>query len=103
MSESKRVLRSSDAHFLKGIQEVVDYRGDVTVVLENGSKFIGYVYNATNAYLDMFPRDSSRKETLKFSDIVEIEFSGEDTAKGKSWEDWMKKKAAAEQASQSPA
>jgi len=98
MSETSLVLRATDAEFLKCIQDVVDFRGDVTVVLKNGSRFVGYVYNSNSKSLEMFPRDSSRKEAIEFSEIAEIEFSGEDTAKGKSWEDWKKKKAAAESA-----
>lgn len=87
-------MKVSDPDFQSGIQAVVDYRGDVTVILKSGATYSGYVYNASPTSLDMFPRDSSRKETLKFADIVEVNFSGDDAAKGKSWEDWAKKRAA---------
>lgn len=88
------VLRADTPEFEEGLRAVVDYRGDVTVSLKAGGRITGYVYNVTYPKsFDMFPRDSSRKETVKFEDVLEIEFSGEDTAKGKSYDDWMNKKA----------
>lgn len=89
------VLKAGTPEFQEGIRAAVDYRGDVTIQLKGGNRMVvGYVYNVEYPKsLDMFPRDSSRKETIRFEDVVEIVFSGEDTAHGKSWEDWMKKKA----------
>lgn len=88
------ILQAGSAEFEEGLRATVDYRGDVTVSLKSGQKIIGYVYNVSYPKsFDMFPRDSSRKETIKFEDVIEIAFTGEDTAHGKSWEDWMKKKA----------
>lgn len=86
------ILRASDENFGEGIRAVVDYRGDVTINLKNGDVRRGYVYSSDVRALEMFPRDSSRKESVLLVDIVSIEFSGDDTAKGKSWEDWMNTK-----------
>ncbi len=86
------VLKATDQNFAEGIRAVVDYRGDVSIVLKDGTNLRGYVYSSDARSMDMFPRDSSRKETVLLSEVVSIEFSGEDTAKGKSWEDWMNKK-----------
>ncbi len=89
-----KIFKPSDANFVNALQGVVDYRGDVTVKLKNGTSFVGYVFSADHKKLDMFPRDSSRKESVDLVSVSEVILSGEDTAKGKSWEDWVKKKAA---------
>lgn len=92
---------SSDANFSQALAGVVDYRGDVSVKLKNGKIYVGYVFSVGQRSLDMFPRDSSRKESVEIGSIAEIVLSGEDTSKGKSWEDWVKKKAA-EKAERTP-
>jgi hypothetical protein len=86
------VVRSDDRSFDELLRVVVDYRGDATLTLKTGVKRVGYVFNSSKISLDLFPRDSSQKETVLLKDIEQIELSGEDTAKGKSWEDWQRKK-----------
>jgi len=39
----------------------------------------------------LFPKDSDEKLTLSFADIARLEFSGKDTAAGKSFEKWMER------------
>jgi hypothetical protein len=95
-------LSASDSDFTEGLRAVVDYRGDVSIQRVDGSQIVGYIFSADPQSLDMFPRDSSRKETVMLADIQSITFSGEDTAKGKSWEEWMKKKHLPRQDSASP-
>lgn len=74
-----------------------DYRGDVTVVLTSGEKIVGYVFNrkvdAEPAYLDIFPagKGTSPRRIL-CREVQAVIFSGEDTASGRSWEAWIKKK-----------
>ena len=85
-------ISSSDVR--QGLVAAVDYRGDTTIHLKNGSILEGYLFNATIDRLDLFPKDSSEKKSVFLSDVETISFSGKDTAKGKSWDDWIKKKSA---------
>jgi hypothetical protein len=39
----------------------------------------------------MFPKDSTEKRSIAYSDIAALVFSGRDTAAGKTFEAWVKK------------
>jgi hypothetical protein len=81
------------------LHEVVDlafdYRGDVTVVLTDGRDLSGYVYNrdreAREPYLTLFD-PSGASHTLRYAEIRTIKFTGRDTAAGKSYEAWLRRK-----------
>ena len=85
-----------------------DYRGDVTVTLNTGHAVVGYVYNrdgeAAEPYLQMFD-PSGASHTLRYTEIRTVEFTGKDTASGKSYEAWLRRKAeaSAETSSSPPA
>jgi hypothetical protein len=73
-----------------------DYRGDVTVRLNDGRVLTGYVYNrdgdVDEPYLQMFdPHGVSH--TLGYAEIGAIAFTGKDTAAGKSYEAWLRRKS----------
>ncbi|MBN8553878.1 MAG: hypothetical protein J0L93_00355 [Deltaproteobacteria bacterium] len=87
-------LRVSDADFYDGLRAVVDYRGDCKILLKDGSEAEGYIFNFTKLCVDLIPVDSEQRKSFLISNIAEIIFSGADAAAGKSWEDWMKRKAA---------
>ncbi len=96
-------ISSVDRDFEEGIRAAVDYRGDVTLVLKDGSVLEGFLYNAFNGTLDIFPKNSPQKASVKIEQIQKISFSGKDEAMGKSWEDWMKKRALRETGAEAPA
>jgi hypothetical protein len=87
-------------------EKAFDYRGDVTLHLKDGKQVVGYVYNresrgssrCAEPFVEIMPQDSSDKVLLKLSEISNITFTGEDTAAGKSWEDWMAKEEAKKKA-----
>jgi len=92
------------------LEEVIDcafdYRGDVTVVMADGRELTGYVYNrereVPEPYLQMFePTGVSR--TLCYAAIRTVRFTGRDTAAGKSYEAWLRRKTEAERPSPHPA
>ena len=72
-----------------------DYRGDVTVELQSGEILEGYIYDrqdkSPSPSLKLFPKDQPGSRNVFYEDIVSIFFSGEDTAFGKSWEEWVSK------------
>lgn len=79
------------------IEKAFDYRGDVTVTRNDGSKVEGYVFDRktgstpADSYIRLFPKDSAEKLSIPYSDIADLAFTGRDTAAGKSWEAWVKK------------
>ena len=72
-----------------------DYRGDVTIKLRAGQQVTGYVFDcnahAREPYLRLFVEGISDAQVVHYVEIKEIVFSGEDTAFGRSWDDWAKK------------
>lgn len=74
-----------------------DYRGDVTIQLQSGEVIEGYVFDrhaeVHQPFLQFFPKDLPGTRKIFYQDIAAVIFSGEDTAFGKSWQDWVKKKS----------
>jgi hypothetical protein len=73
-----------------------DYRGDVTVTLDSGRALVGYVYNrdgeVPDPYLQMFD-PSGDSHVIRYADIRAVAFTGKDTASGKSYEAWLRRKS----------
>lgn len=78
------------------IDQAFDYRGDVTLELKSGESIEGFVFSRNGSvappYLELFPTNSSSSQKILYDQIRGVWFSGEDTASGKSWESWVKKK-----------
>ena len=78
------------------IELAFDYRGDVTLELQSGERLEGFVYDRNTESpvpsLKLFPKYHPGTMEVRFEDVVSIDFSGEDTASGKSWEEWLIKK-----------
>ena len=77
------------------VDRAFDYRGDVTIELQSGEILEGYVYDrndeSPSPSLKLFLKDQPDSRKVSYEDVVSIFFSGEDTAFGKSWEDWVNK------------
>jgi hypothetical protein len=89
---------ASDDEIRAALEKAFDYRGDVTITTKDGSKIEGYVFDRSSSsaslidsFVRIFPKD--RDETLKISyaAIARLEFTGRDTAAGKSFETWVNK------------
>ena len=92
-----RVFRpASFTELAEAVELAFDYRGDVTVSLKSGESLSGYLFNrqvnGSDSYLELFPSDSSPARQIRYNQIAAIAFTGEDTATGKSWENWIAKK-----------
>ena len=76
-----------------------DYRGDVTVVLGDGRRLTGYLYNRNRdvpePYLQVFD-PAGASHTVRYVELRTIEFTGKDTAAGKSYEAWLRRRAEAQ-------
>ena len=86
---------------LETLDKAFDYRGDVTIELKNGSVIEGYIFNRDHQkeIVQIFVGSDPLPKQLAYSEIAEIRFTGEDTAAGKSWEEWTKKKHASKKPS----
>lgn len=98
---------AGDEETRQALEKAFDYRGDVTLTRKDGSKVEGYIFDRrtgttlADSVVRLYPRDSSEKLSVPYSEIAGLVFTGRDTAAGKSWEAWVKKywekKAAGEQ------
>ena len=88
---------ASDDELRVALEKAFDYRGDITLTLKDGSRVEGYIFDRTtgdslsNSSVRLFPKDRDEKISVPYIDIARIEFSGKDTAAGKSFETWVKK------------
>jgi len=89
---------ATDDEIRQALEKAFDYRGDVTLTLKDGAKIEGYLFDrrsngetlrACTAWL--FPKDRDDKVQVSYADIARLEFSGKDTAHGKSFETWIRK------------
>ena len=92
-----QVFKVADAEERKKVIDLAfDYRGDVTLELRSGECLEGYVYDRNSQLpspsLKLFPNNQGGTREVGYEDIVSIVFSGQDTAFGKSWEEWLNKK-----------
>lgn len=88
---------ASEAEVLEALEKAFDYRGDVTITRRDGSSVEGYIFDRrtgktlADSYVRLFPKDTDEKISVPYSDVGSLQFTGRDTAAGKSWEAWMKK------------
>ncbi len=86
----KPELQNTDDLF-HSIEEAFDYRGDVTVVTHDGDVLEGYVFDRKQeespeaSVLRMMPSDGSDNRTITYSDVKQIEFTGEDATMKNPW------------------
>lgn len=93
--EGRSLQPSDEKELFEAIGHAFDYRGDVTLHLKTGEQVNGYVFDrheeVSNPYLKLFLPDQAQPHIISYHEIAEITFSGEDTAFGRSWEDWAQK------------
>lgn len=89
---------ASDDEIRTAFEKAFDYRGDITLTRKDGSKIEGYIFDRrstgptlADCYVRIFPKNADEKVKVPYSDVARIEFTGKDTAVGKSFETWVKK------------
>jgi hypothetical protein len=89
---------ASDEEIRSALEKAFDYRGDVTLQLKDGRRVEGYVFDRrsmgtalSQSFVRLIPKGEDGKISISYGDIARIEFSGRDTAAGKSFETWVKK------------
>lgn len=90
-------LASAD-EIKSAFEKAFDYRGDITLTLKDNSKVEGYIFDrrSNGKTLDdcvvrLFPKNAEQKVSIRYSEVTRVEFTGRDTAAGKSFETWVKK------------
>ena len=91
----------TDAEVREALEKAFDYRGDVTITLKNGSTVEGYLYDrrseptleASVVRIMPTPKEGKAFERVmvSYADIAALNFSGRDSAAGKSFDAWVKK------------
>ncbi len=88
---------ASDEEKRLALEKAFDYRGDVTLTLQDGRVLTGYVFDRrAGSTLDdsavrLIPSTERTKLTVPYREISTLTFSGRDTAAGKSFDAWVKK------------
>jgi hypothetical protein len=92
---------ASEAEVREALEKAFDYRGDVTVTRKDGSTIEGYLYDrrseptleASLVRIIPTPKEGVPVERVmvRYADIAALQFTGRDTAAGKTFEAWIKK------------
>jgi hypothetical protein len=81
------------------VEQAFDYRGDVTLVLDDGRQLEGYLFNRNRdvpqPFVQMLGCRGGDPITVPFAQIRAIRFTGRDTAAGNSYAAWLRRREAA--------
>jgi hypothetical protein len=76
------------------VEHAFDYRGDVTLDLDDGRQMAGYLFNrnrqVAEPFVQMFEVGHDTPATIPYARIRAIRFTGKDTAAGKSYAAWLR-------------
>ena len=83
----------------RALDEALDYRGDVTLMLRDGRRVEGYLFDRipggslTDSWARILRSSDGVKDRIRYDEIAELHMSGKDTAAGKTWENWLRRYA----------
>ena len=85
----------------EALEKAFDYRGDVTVTRKDGTTVEGYLYDRRSeptmeaSLVRIIPTPKPgvpvERVMIPYADIAALQFTGRDTAAGKTFEAWIKK------------
>jgi hypothetical protein len=83
---------ATPAELREALEKAFDYRGDITITLKDGRVFEAYVFDRRPAEsIVRVMTKSGDKVSIRYIEIAALNFTGRDTASGKSWEAWVRK------------
>jgi len=92
---------ATEAEVRDALEKAFDYRGDVTVTRKDGTTIEGYLYDRRSeptieaSLIRIIPTPKPgvpvERVMVSYADIAALQFSGRDTAAGKTFEAWIKK------------
>jgi hypothetical protein len=91
------------ATLVEVVEHAFDYRGDITLLLDDGRQIDGYLFNrdrdVAEPFVQVFERGGTTPLTIPYAQIRAIRFTGKDTAAGNSYAAWLRLRQAAKAAS----
>ncbi len=79
------------------VERAFRFRGDVTLTTADGGETTGYLYNrdaaAPEPYVQLFEAGGGRDLSFPYAAITGIRFTGRDTASGKHFEAFQRRRA----------
>ena len=92
---------ATDAEVREALEKAFDYRGDVTITLKDGKTVEGYLYDRRSeptleaSLVRIIPTPKPgvpvERVMVSYADIAALNFTGRDTAAGKTFDAWVKK------------
>lgn len=90
---------AGEAEVKDALEKAFDYRGDVTLTLRNGEIVEGYIYDRkqgstlADSLVRVIPSKGEQRtrRSIPYAEISALNFSGRDTAAGRTFEAWVKK------------
>jgi len=92
---------ATEAEVREALEKAFDYRGDVTVTRKDGTTVEGYLYDRRSeptleaSLVRIIPTPKAgvpvERVMVSYADIAALQFTGRDTAAGKTFEAWIKK------------
>jgi hypothetical protein len=85
------------------LEHAFDYRGDVTLDLDDGRRVDGYLFNrnrdVAEPFVQVFAHGETTPSSIPYARIRAVRFTGKDTAAGNSYAAWLRLRQAAKAAS----
>jgi hypothetical protein len=92
-----------EATLAEVIEHAFDYRGDVTLILDDDRQLDGYLFNrnrdVAEPFVQLYERGEAGACTIPYARIRAIRFTGKDTAAGNSYAAWLRQRQATKAAS----
>ncbi len=92
---------ATEGEVREALEKAFDYRGDVTVTRKDGTQVEGYLYDRRSeptleaSLVRIIPTPKTgvpvERVMVSYADIAALQFTGRDTAAGKTFEAWIKK------------
>jgi hypothetical protein len=93
---------ATEAEVRDALERAFDYRGDVTITRKDGTTVEGYLYDRRNgptletSVVRLMPTPAkgsteTQRVNIPYSEVAALQFTGRDTAAGKTFEAWVKK------------
>jgi hypothetical protein len=92
---------ATEAEVREALEKAFDYRGDVTVTRKDGTSIEGYLYDRRTeptleaSLIRIIPTPKPgvpvERVMVSYADIAALNFTGRDTAAGKTFDAWIKK------------
>ena len=99
IKEGDALDASDPTRLLSSLDAIRDFRGDVTLVLHDGTTVDGFVFDVivgadlgSCALRLLVPGDATRR-SVAGREIAAIRITGRDAAAGKTWENWVRRYA----------